>query len=413
MTIPTKCAPPREADWSMYGTNALSANIATTPPAAHSALRVALFSGNYNYVRDGANQALNRLVDHLEKVVGATVRVYSATSAKPAFEPSGTLISVPSLAFPGRGEYRLALGLPKRIKDDIAAFQPNVFHLSAPDWLGAKAQRFAKELGIPVVTSLHTRFETYLEYYGLNWARARMERYLATFYGSSDMVLVPTQSILETFRTRGFGDRVQLWGRGVDPNAFDPALRSLDWRRAQGIADQDIVVLFFGRLVKEKGLADFAALLAAAKSRNVLIRPLFVGDGPARAWARQQLPDAVFAGYLSGLALGRAVASADIFVNPSKTEAFGNVTLEAMASGLAVICADVPSGRSLIADAETGLLCPTMTADSYATLLERLVSDAEQRKRLAAQARKVSKAYSWPETLETVVNTYRNVTGLR
>ncbi len=380
---------------------------------ARSALRVALFSGNYNYVRDGANQALNRLVHHLETVVGATVRVYSATAPKPAFAPSGTLVSVPSLAFPGRAEYRLALGLPERIRQDVAAFRPNVIHLSAPDWLGAKAKRFAEDSGVPVVTSLHTRFETYLEYYGLDWVRGVMERYLDRFYRTSNIVLVPTQPILETFKAQGFGDRVQLWGRGVDPNAFSPTLRSLDWRRALGIGDQDLVVLFFGRLVKEKGLADFAALIAAAKANNVTIKPLLVGDGPARDWAAQRMPGAIFAGHLSGVDLGRAVASADIFVNPSKTEAFGNVTLEAMASGLAVICADVPSGRALIVDGETGLLCPTMSADSYAALLKRLSDDTSLRSRLAASAFSASKSHGWPETLNCVVNAYRKVTGLQ
>src|SRR5438105_2588811 len=93
-------------------------------------LRLALFSGNYNYTRDGANQALNRLVRHLESR-GAVVRVYSPTPDTPAFEPAGTLVSVPSVSLPGRPEYRAALGLPKKIRADIAAFEPNAIHLSA------------------------------------------------------------------------------------------------------------------------------------------------------------------------------------------------------------------------------------------------------------------------------------------
>jgi phosphatidylinositol alpha 1,6-mannosyltransferase len=379
---------------------------------ARSQLRVALFSGNYNYVRDGANQALNRLVDYLENVVGANVRVYSATSSTPAFEPSGTLISVPSIALPGRGEYRLALGLPKKTRDDLAAFQPNVFHLSAPDWLGSKAKRFAKDAGIPVVTSLHTRFETYLEYYGMRWAQQMLERYLANFYGSSDIVLVPTSPILETFRAQGYGDRVQLWGRGVDPAAFNRSLRDLGWRHDRGIADDELVVLFFGRLVKEKGLEDFADTVAEARRQNITMRPMLIGEGPARAWAESLLPNAVFTGHLSGTELGRAVASADIFVNPSKTEAFGNVTLEAMASGLAVICADVPSGRSLITDGVNGLLCPSMAKEGYAALLENLSINPEFRQKLGNHAFEESKRHSWPSTLKSVADAYRQVTGL-
>src|SRR5690349_14273103 len=124
-----------------------------------SGLRLALFSGNYNYTRDGANQALNRLVGHLLEA-GAAVRIYS---------PTGDLVAVPSAPLPGRGDYRAALPLPRRLRRDIAAFAPTLVHLSAPDLLGCQAQRIARQLGATVVSSLHTRFETYLSYYRLDW----------------------------------------------------------------------------------------------------------------------------------------------------------------------------------------------------------------------------------------------------
>src|SRR5690348_6573386 len=128
--------------------------------------RVALFSGNYNCLPDGANQALNRLVDYLLRH-GFAVRVYSPVVAKPAFEHAGDLVGVPSVPFPGRGEYRVALGLPLATRRDLDAFAPDIVHVSAPDPLGRAAQRYAKAGGIPLVASLHTRFETYWDYYGL------------------------------------------------------------------------------------------------------------------------------------------------------------------------------------------------------------------------------------------------------
>ena len=131
-------------------------------------LRVALFSGNYNYVRDGSNQALNRLVGFLE-ARGAQVRVYSPTVATPAFEPVGTVISVPSVSVPRRSEYRLALGMPRAVRTDLDAFGPNLVHVSTPDILGSAAVRYARRRGLPVVASVHTRFETYLRYYGLGF----------------------------------------------------------------------------------------------------------------------------------------------------------------------------------------------------------------------------------------------------
>jgi hypothetical protein len=119
-------------------------------------MRIALFSGNYNYLREGANQALNRLVGHLEGE-GHAVRIYSPVTDTPAFEPEGELVPVPSIQLPVRGEFRLALALPRHICQDIRHFAPDLFHVSTPDILGTRAQTFAKRLGVPVVCSLHTR----------------------------------------------------------------------------------------------------------------------------------------------------------------------------------------------------------------------------------------------------------------
>ena len=156
-------------------------------------LRVALFSGNYNYVRDGANQALNKLVRHLLDA-GVSVRVYSPTTDTPAFPPEGDLVSVPALPVPGgRAEYKFALGLPKRTRADLEAFAPDLVHLSAPEFLGHAAVKWAKRRGIPTLASLHTRFETYPRYYGLGFIEPWLIRRLTRFYNSVDRVMVPGQ----------------------------------------------------------------------------------------------------------------------------------------------------------------------------------------------------------------------------
>jgi len=124
-----------------------------------SDLRIALFCANYNCVRDGANKTLNRLVEYL-LAHGAAVRVYSPTVDNPQFKAVGDVVSLPSISIPGRSEYRISLGLTAAIKEDVRRFRPTHFHVSAPDLVGGQAQAFARELGVPVVTSLHTRFET-------------------------------------------------------------------------------------------------------------------------------------------------------------------------------------------------------------------------------------------------------------
>lgn len=369
--------------------------------------RIALFSGNYNYVRDGANQALNRLVGYLERR-GCTALVFSPTSRTPAFPAAGTLVSVPSIAIPGRSDYRLGLGLPRRQRAHLSAFQPDIIHLSAPDWTGIAVQRFARKHGIPVVTSLHTRFEQYAAFYGARLLRPVMERHLKRFYASSDRILVPTPGIADEFAQAGLGDRTSLWGRGVDRDQFSPYARSMTWRRRRGIDDSEVAVLYFGRLVREKGLADYVMLCKRLIAEGLPVRPLVVGDGPERAWLSKSLPQSHFTGHLMDAQLGYAVASADIFLNPSTTEAFGNVTLEAMASGLSTISVDVPSARNLLLKG-SGILYPRGDLDNAFISLRQLVTDPNRRRSMGCRARELSSGYGWDAASRQVLECYLDV----
>lgn len=382
-----------------------------TAPDEGRPLRVALFSGNYNCVRDGANRALNRLVAHL-LARGHQVRVYSPTVPEPAFAPAGDLVSVPSVAIPLRPEYRLALGLPERVEADVRAFAPDLVHLSAPDLLGDAARKMARRIGVPAVSSLHTRFETYLDYYHLGFLRGLAERWLARFYSGVDMVLVPNPQMGAHLADAGVETPTRLWSRGVDAQTFSPARRDPAWRRAHGFSDQDVVVLFFGRMVAEKGLDTFEAMLRHLREQRRCVRPLFVGDGPARKAVEARVEHGVFTGHLDAGELERAVASADILVNPSLTEAFGNVTLEAMASGLAVVAADVPATGALITDGETGLVVPARDARAYADAVGRLQDDPVLRLKLGRAARARALTFDWETILDAVIAAYREALAM-
>jgi glycosyltransferase involved in cell wall biosynthesis len=376
-------------------------------PRRAERLRVALFTGNYNYMRDGASQAIWRLVQHLEQDEGAEVRIYSPTTSRPAFDPERRIVSVPAIRIPGRSEYRVALGLPAAARADVHSFRPDVFHLATPDFLGSGALKLAREIGVPVVSSLHTRFESYFDYYGLGWLKPWAERRQRAFYEGCDYVLAPNAPIADRLAADGLHGRVRLWSRGVDRIQFDPARRDLVWRRAQGWADSDVVVAFFGRVVLEKGPLEFADVIDRVRAAAPDVRALVIGDGPAREMLERRLPDARFTGFLSGPELGRAVASADILLNPSITEAFGNVTLEAMAAGLAVVCADAPSHRALVTRGVSGLLCPPADVGAYARSVLELAANPVWCASLGRAARKASEAFSWPAALSSVVEVYR------
>ncbi len=375
-------------------------------------LRVALFSGNYNYVTDGAAVALNQLIAHLERR-GIEALVFSPTADPPAFEPAGTLISVPSIAFPGRSEYRIALGLPAKQRRILKAFRPTLIHLSAPDLLGYAARNLAQRWGVPLDASFHTRYDTYFRYYRMGWLEGMVTRYLRHFYRPCAQIYVPSESTAEVLRQQGMARDVRIWSRGVDADRFNPGRRDLEWRRAMGFADDEVVVAFVGRLVLEKGIDSFARTISGLREKGVAHRVLVVGDGPERGRFGDMLPpDTVFAGYLDGDALARAYASSDLFLNPSITETFGIVTLESMAAGLPSVCADATGSRSLVVDGESGFLVSPGDAAGYVQALGRLIADPALRARMGAAAHLCSRRYTWDAVIGALVEQYREVLDL-
>ncbi|WP_017666763.1 glycosyltransferase family 1 protein [Sandarakinorhabdus sp. AAP62] len=378
-------------------------------PMAARGLKIALYSGNYNYVRDGANQALNRLVAYLERQ-GCTVRVYSPTSDTPAFEPAGTLVSVPSLSIPGRDEYRLALGLPDRLKRDIRAFAPDIIHLSAPDPAAHALKRLGRDLKLPVVASIHTRFETYLEYYGFGFARPLLEAMLRRFYAGLDEVFVTTPGFGAMMRdSRIIANQPAVWSRGVDKARFNPQRRSPEWRWGLGIGDSEPVIGFVGRLVLEKGLETVAAAVAELQRRGVPHRLVVVGDGPARDRFQALAPDAIFTGFLDGLNLARAYASMDMLFNPSTTETFGNINLEAMASAIPVVAARASGNECLVTDSATGALVTPGDITGYADALQRYCTDPVLRTDHGQAGLAAAQAFDWDAINGAVLSRYREL----
>ena len=375
-------------------------------------LRIALFTGNYNYVRDGANQALNRLVGFLLER-GAAVRIYSPRTDKPAFPSVGKVIGIPALALPGRGEYRAPLFIPRAVKRDVAAFAPTHFHIASPEILGHRAVTLARRSNLPVIASVHTRFETYPRYYNAAFLEPLFEAMLRRLYRRCDAIYAPSESMAELLREQRMNDHVGIWSRGIDAAVFNPGARDLGWRRSLGIADDEPVVGFVGRLVMEKGLDVFADAVRALRARGVRHRVLVVGEGPARGWFAESVPDAVFAGFQKGADLGRAVASLDMLFNPSVTETFGNVTLEAMAAGLPVIAARATGSTSLVEDGVSGKLVEPGDIAGYADALQLYCEDSGAREAAGAAGLAASRRYGWDAVNQTLVDGYLEVARRR
>jgi phosphatidylinositol alpha 1,6-mannosyltransferase len=388
------------------------APLANGPPPVYGArhmdiadLRIALFSGNYNMVRDGPTQALNRLVGYLLRE-GASVRVYAPTIDEPAHAATGDLISLRSFAFPGRGEYRVAPGISRGVRRDLTDFAPNVVQVSSPDPAAHRAVSWARARRIPVLASVHTRFETYFRYYNMAWAEPAIEAMLRRFYRRCDALVAPSESMAQVLREQRMNYDVGIWSRGVDREIFNPRRRSLEWRRAQGIADGDPVIGFLGRLVMEKGLDVFSDTIDELKRNGTAHKVLIVGDGPARGWLEGRLPEAVFAGFQEGDDLARAVASMDVLFNPSITETFGNVTLEAMACALPVVAAAATGSESLVYDHISGRLIRPGAIAAFAEALRAYCEDPELRARHGSAGEARSHNFSWDAINRSVAETY-------
>jgi glycosyltransferase involved in cell wall biosynthesis len=201
---------------------------------------------------------------------------------------------------------------------------------------------------------------------------------------------------------------ISIWTRGIDREQFNPDRRDMAWRRSLGIADDEMVIAFLGRVVMEKGLDVFSDAIHAFEPLGLKYRVLVIGEGPARQWFEQQLPNAVFLGQQTGNDLARALASADIFLHPSITEAFGNVTLEAMACALPVLAAEATGSTNLVRPGVTGALVDGTEPEEFAAALAAYGRDPELRRRHGEAGLAIARTMDWDTINSAVIRTYKH-----
>lgn len=368
-----------------------------------SELRVAIFTGNYNHIRDGVSLTLNRLVGFLESK-DIPVIVFGPTVDEPAFEHNGELVAVPSVPMPGRPEYRVTVGFPDSAQRRLEEFEPTLVHLATPDLLGFRAMRWAQANEIQIVSSYHTHFTSYLKYYNLNMLELLGWKYLVWFYSQCKHIYVPSPSMADELNEEGIEEGIRIWARGVYTDRFHPDKRDMEWRRSIGIGDDEKVVTFVSRLVWEKDLQTFVDVV---KKLGKSIKPMVVGDGPAKKELENMLPEAHFTGFITDDDLYRAYASSDIFLFPSDTETFGNVTLEAMSSGLPCVVADATGSRSLVESGVNGYLAPPRDTKEFAACVNKIALDDELREQMGKAARQKALVYSWENVNSKLLENYK------
>jgi phosphatidylinositol alpha 1,6-mannosyltransferase len=370
-------------------------------------LKIAYFTESLFPHVDGVSRTLARLFRTLEER-GADFRVYSPFVPGPEVPWRGHVRPVPYLPVVFNPGYRVSLPLGHGIARELDADPPDLLHLVSPTPMGRWAIRWAEKRGIPVVSSFHTHFASYLRYYGVSALERPVWWMLRRFYAHCERVYAPSRSIIRELEAHGIG-RLELWSRGIDLHRFGPRFRDPALRRAVGAGEGTPIVLMVSRLVKEKDLADLVEMHRVLQARGAEYRLALVGDGPMREELEEALPDAHFAGHQHGEALARWYASADLFVFPSTTETFGNVVLEALASGLPAVVVDRGGPPDQIEPGVNGFIARPNDPADLAGHVQRLLRDPELRRRMGEAAAGEARDRDWGAINGRLLESYARV----
>jgi len=364
-------------------------------PATRRSLRLAVVTETYPPEVNGVASTLAQIVEGLHRRNHALQLVRPRQFDGEAPEQSRfhevLMRGLPIPRYPG-----LRMGLPS--KGALARMwslnRPDVVHIATEGPLGWSALQAARRLKLPVSTDFRTNFQAYSRHYGVGWLNKPIMAYLRKFHNLAHCTMVPTDAMRRDLQAYGF-QRLHVVSRGVDAQRFDPSRRSAALRAQWGVQDDDLVVACVGRLAPEKNLDLLLTACDAIAQAQPRARLLLVGDGPLRAELQSRCPRAVFAGQRTGDDLAAHYASADLFLFSSVTESFGNVTTEAMASGLPVVAFHSAAAAQLIRPRDNGVTVPLGDPDAFVAAAVALANDPAQRRDIGQRARRSACELGW------------------
>ena len=338
-------------------------HVSLDPDRESSPLKISFVTETYLPEINGVALTLSRWATMLGKkghqvsLVRPRIENFHASEELPTTWVNG-------LPIPGYDGLRFGLPAGRLIRRAWKQERPDIVYIATEGPLGASALRCARKMKIPTLTGFHTNFHVYSRHYGFGLLYQLILSHLRRFHNRSQGTVVPTVEMAESLRESGFRN-VNVLGRGVESGLFSPDRRSRELRNRWGIEDDDLAVLYVGRLAPEKNLPLAINAYTAMRGVSARIKFVVVGDGPMLTSFRKQYPDIRFCDLKTGVELAEHYASCDLFLFPSESETFGNVTLEAMSSGLAVIAYDYAAARMHINDGQTGVLVPFGEPESF------------------------------------------------
>ena len=304
---------------------------------------------------------------------------------------------------------QLKLGLPskKKLIQAWSQKRPDLVHIATEGPLGWSALQAAQVLRLPVTSDFRTNFASYSKHYGVGWLSKPITAYLRKFHNRTSCTMVPTLALKAQLQTLGF-ENLRVVARGVDTELFHPQQRSQVLRQSWMADEQTTVLLSVGRLAAEKNLDLIVTTYKSLVQSGRNVKLVFAGDGPYRTALQAQCPDALFMGMCNHAQLAQIYASSDLFLFPSLTETFGNVTLESLASGTPVLAYDCAAATELVKDAWNGWLVPGEDPQRYvlkALEITRPITTLQQSRQ---HTRDSIKQWDWQEITHQVETIFRN-----
>jgi len=371
-------------------------------------MKIAYFTDTFSPEINGVTNTLNNLTAYLRKnSIEYLVFAPDYDNRRGAQEES--VLRFKGITPHVNPNSRLALPSYLTVRSAIAEFEPDIIHITIELGIGLIGLFIARELNIPIVMSYHTNFDSYLNLYDYGHLKKGYWAYIKWFHSFAKVNLCPSSDTLKTLEKKGF-QNLDLWSRGIDPSLFDPARRSETVRNRLG-GEGKTVFLYVGRMAREKGLDTLAEAIALLnfthKDEAVFV---FTGDGPYMKELKDMtIPNAVFTGFLQKKELAEVYASSDAFVFPSGTETFGNVVLEAMSSGLPIVCTDAGGITDFTAHLENAYVCEYMNAESLAQGMTELLNKPELKDRLRKGGLATAAERSWDYIFDGLLSQYERV----
>lgn len=381
-------------------------------PASRRSLRIAVVTETFPPEVNGVAITLSRFIEGLRERNHdiQLIRPRQAQTERPSRDDGFSETLTGGVPIPNYPNLKLGLPAKRMLVRQWALHRPDIVHIVTEGPLGWSALQAAHTLKIPVCSDFRTNFHTYSLHYGIGWLRSPIIAYLRKFHNRTLLTMVPTERMRSELMAHGFRN-LRVVARGVDTLLFTPQRRSEVLREQWGIKPETLAVLYVGRLAAEKNLAALCAAFMAIRQQRPDARLILVGDGPDRRWLQNRLPDAVFVGMQRGEALASHYASGDIFLFPSLTETFGNVTIEAMASGLPVVAYDYAAAAQHVSHETNGLLAAYGNTDDFTLkageLAARHAQNPENFRALGRSARSTAESLDWKSVvkqLEAILN---------